>query len=142
MGGMSAVDPIVVTGLDRHLSYDGAWIRVEPRWWVRVVHAWRHARAQAKATRGARAVGLKPPRLPKPPTQVTFPVRDVTSVALRPARWWLPGLLAVDAPGHNDPWRRPTWWRRRRRPHAIRFTTGDPDLIYALYLLLREDLGF
>lgn len=77
------------------------------------------------------------------PRQVSFPIWAISSGWLRPALWWLPGVLYLNVPAQNNPWGRRTNRMRKKgtyprpRPHRILFRRKQqPWFVY-----LAEEIG-
>lgn len=136
----TSAEYITAPGVDRVLLYDGAWITVRPRWWLRALHVRRHRRAQAAENKAAARSKRTPRLIPPPPKEAHIAVRQVEGLQIRHATRWWPGVLVIDAPNANDPWRPERRWRGRR-PHRVRYTHRNRDMFGGLLILLREDTG-
>jgi hypothetical protein len=72
------------------------------------------------------------------PGAVTIPAGHVRKVGWREPQWWRAGRLLINAPGHNDPWRRTIFGGRP--PHRVRFGQRRRDDFARIFNTLSEAL--
>jgi hypothetical protein len=116
----SVVSKVSIRGANRVLVYDGRLVTVSLRWWSVL---WQTIRKDRRHL----------------PAAVTIPISVIRGMKVQEPRWWRRGRLVIDAPGRNDPWRRPTWPGNRLRPHKVLFRQRRADHWYALARIIRED---